>query len=45
MQKFEDIRKMKGIGNTYIIEKRYIYVSFANWRRMFVSFEIYSAFL
>jgi len=45
MQEIEDIRKMKDIQNTYVIEKRYIYVSFANWRRKFVSFAIYSAFL
>jgi len=33
MQEFEDFRVIKGIRNTYVIEKRYIYVSFANWRR------------
>jgi len=45
MQEFEDFREMEGIRNTYVIEKRYIYVSFANWRRNFVSFETYSVFL
>jgi len=45
MQEFEDFREMESIRNTYVIEKRYIYVSFANWRRKYVWFETYSAFL
>jgi len=44
MQEFEDFREMEGTRNTYIIKKRHIYVSFANWRRKMVSFETYSAF-
>jgi len=30
MQKFEDCRDIEGIRNTYVTEKRCIYVSFAN---------------
>jgi len=45
MQEFEDFREKEGIRNIYVIEKRYIYVSFANWRRKYVSLETYSAFL
>jgi len=39
MQKFDVFREIEGIQNKYDIEKRHIYIYFANWKWKLVSFD------